>query len=134
MNRSLAGKIIKGDNKTIKVKSLSQPEDQYIKLPEIYVHFDHQTVNNKLNLALCDSGAEACILGYSQLLNLGFNKKDIHPCQQFNIQSSTETRVDCIRGTINVMLYCLMINSKNKQKSRAFLCILNVKIFLTLQE
>ena len=107
MNRSLAGKIIKGDNRTIKVKSLSHPEDQNIQLPEVYVHFN-QNVNNSLHLALCDSGAEANILGFSQLLQLGFTKKDIHPCKQFIIQSSTETRIDCIRGTIKVKMYCLM--------------------------
>ena len=55
-----------------------------------------------------DSGAQACIIGHRQLIELGFSEDQIQPSESFNIRSSTETVENCIKGKIKLKLYCLL--------------------------
>ena len=97
--------------KTIRVRSLEDEGEQNNldenKLPEIFVYFNQEKTPN-LQLALADTGAQACIIGHRQLLELGFTETQIQPSESYNIRSSTEMVENCIRGKIKIKMYCLL--------------------------
>ena len=76
-------------------------------LPEIYIQLKHQN-DNGLQIALCDSGSQGNIISLQQYLDLGFKEENIQRCEEYNIRSSSELVKNCIRGKVNLDMFCLM--------------------------
>jgi hypothetical protein len=97
--------------KTIRVRSLKDEGGQNTsdqnKLTEIYVYFNQENTPH-LQLALADTGAQACIIGHRQLLELGFTENQIQPSESYNIRSSTEMVENGIKGKVKIKMFCLL--------------------------
>ena len=111
MHRLLINHKYQKHTKTIRVRSLmdegGQNTSDLNKLPEIYVHFNKDNAPD-LQLALADTGAQACIIGHKQLLELGFTENQIRPSESYNIRSSTEMVENAIKGKVKIKMFCLL--------------------------
>ena len=64
---------------------------------------------------MLDSGEEANIIGLQQLIDLGFDEKQILHTEKFNLRSSSELVSDCILGKIKLRIFVLLKSSNNLQ-------------------
>ena len=104
--------------KTINMKSLLEDGDKTPSdLPEIYLYFGKPDVK-ELQPALIDTGAQMSIVGYAQLIKMGFTDNQIKPSETYNIRSSTEMVEDCIRGSIKIKTFCLLKSEDDSDYSQ----------------
>jgi hypothetical protein len=62
---------------------------------------------------LLDSGSEVDLISVKLLHTIGLSEAQIVKTQQYNIKSSTEIKLDCILGKIDLNLNLLLKNENN---------------------
>ena len=98
---------------TLTIKELDYSNTEF-DCPEIFVCFDKS--QGTVQRALLDSGAQANLIGLQQLIDLGYDEKNIIHTEKFNLRSSSELVEDCILGKIKLKMFVLLKSNQNSQQ------------------